>query len=230
MPLLAARRASRYRADLDATKAALSERDQLLAALLEVQRASAGDPWRRFLREYSPPPQVQRASAGDGEDFYPDANGCLRLSAGHVEGYRAADAVEHTPVTTLGGLVDKHVEAALTRGGAAASSSETADEFACPPRLVELCQRDAAWRDTPACVLYSTDTVGGNSGSPVLDAEGRFVAINFDRQRLGLMNEFKWSLEYSRSIGTDVRYILLLVGEYDGAKWLVDEMIGASSA
>ena len=36
--------------------------------------------------------------------FYPDANGCLRLSAGHVEGYSAADAVQHTPVTTLGGL------------------------------------------------------------------------------------------------------------------------------
>ncbi|KAH8047676.1 peptidase S46 [Aureococcus anophagefferens] len=41
----------------------------------------------------------------------------------------------------------------------------------------------AAARDTPANVLYSTDTLGGNSGSPVLDAAGRFVAINFDRQR-----------------------------------------------
>ena len=60
----------------------------------------------------------------------------------------------------------------------------------------------------------------------MLDAHGKFVAINFDRQRLGLMNEFKWSAEYSRSIGTDVRYILLLVGEYDGAQWLVDEMVG----
>ena len=44
------------------------------------------------------------------EAFYPDANGCLRLSAGHVEGYAAADAVRHSPVTTLAGLVDKHLE------------------------------------------------------------------------------------------------------------------------
>ena len=73
------------------------------------------------------------------------------------------------------------------------------------------CAADPAAAATPVCVLYSTDTVGGNSGSPVLDADGNFVAINFDRQRLGLMNEFKWSREYSRSIGTDVRYLLLLI-------------------
>ena len=66
--------------------------------------------------------------------------------------------------------------------------------------------------------------MGGNSGSPVLDARGNFVAINFDRQRQGLMNEFKWSKDFSRSIGVDVRYILWLVGTYDGAANLVDEM------
>ena len=81
---------------------------------------------------------------------------------------------------------------------------------------------------TPVCLLYSTDTVGGNSGSPVLDADGKFIGINFDRQRMGLMNEFKWSHDYSRSIGTDVRYILFLVGDYDGAQWLVDEMVGSA--
>ena len=76
-----------YVSERDATKALLSERDQLIAALLEVQQQHATE-----------------------EAFYPDANGCLRLSAGHVEGYAAADAVRHSPVTTLAGLVDKHLE------------------------------------------------------------------------------------------------------------------------
>ncbi len=56
-------------------------------------------------------------------------------------------------------------------------------EFECPPRLLERLIRDPEARATRVCVLYSTDTVGGNSGSPVLNAEGEFVAINFDRQR-----------------------------------------------
>merc|ERR1719464_2703020 len=98
------------------------------------------------------------------------------------------------------------------------------DEFACPERLAELCRSDSTVRAKPACILYSTDTVGGNSGSPVLNKDGKFVAINFDRQRHGLMNEFKWSKDYSRSMGTDVRYILWLVGTYDSAPALLEEM------
>ena len=197
-----------YKADRDATKAKLSERDQLIAKLLELQQAHAAD-----------------------ETFYPDANSCLRLSAGHVQGYTAADAVTHAPVTTLAGLVDKHMEATLggAGGGGDVDAVQGKGDFDCPPRLVELCGADPAVAATPACICYSTDTVGGNSGSPVLDAHGRFVGINFDRQRLGLMNEFKWSLDYSRSIGTTSQYMLLLIGRYDGAKWLVDEMVGGGA-
>lgn len=200
-----------YVAHRDRTRALLSERDQLLAKLLELQ-----------------------AKHSD-ETFYPDANGCLRLSAGHVEGYSAADAVVHTPVTTIGGLVEKHEENKLASAavvdagsGGVGGAQRGDDEFACPERLVQMCKADARVSATPNCILYSTDTVGGNSGSPVLDKDGAFVAINFDRQRLGLMNEFKWSKEYSRSIGTDVRYILWLVGEYDDAPDLVEEMTGST--
>jgi len=196
-----------YESERDNSKALLSERDALFAKLLDLQRT------------YS------------DEVIYPDCNGSLRISAGHVEGYRAADAVHHTPSTTLAGLYDKAVEAKLNGGGGA---SDEESEFACPDRLLQMLSSDGSGDgdDTaetigkvPVCLLYSTDTVGGNSGSPVMNADGEFVAINFDRQRQGLMNEFKWSKDYSRSIGVDVRYILWLIGDYDSASHLVDEML-----
>ncbi|KAH8061353.1 peptidase S46 [Aureococcus anophagefferens] len=149
------------------------------------------------------------------EHFWPDCNGALRVSAGHVRGYAPADAVAHGARTTLAGLLDKVLEARL-RGGA--------DHYEAPDALVTLLERDGAARSTPCCLLYSTDTVGGNSGSPVLDAHGDIVGLNFDRQRQGLLNEFKWSPDFSRSIGVDVRLILWLVGTYDGAPELVAEM------
>lgn len=156
---------------------------------------------------------LTRASAD--ERLWPDCNGALRLSAGFVEGATPADGVFHAPRTTLRGLVDKAVEADL-RGGDA--------EFVMPSKLREALAADPDALDRPCCLLYSTDTVGGNSGSPVLNARGELVGINFDRARGGLMNEFKWSPELSRSIGVDVRLMLWMVDEYDGAHELATEM------
>lgn len=177
----------------DKQKSLCSERDSIFAKLLDLQRQTSD------------------------EVIYPDCNGSLRISAGHVEGYLAADAVEYKPSTTLAGLYDKATEAKLTQ--------QHHNQFDCPARLYDLIKNNSSIRNVPVCLLYSTDTVGGNSGSPVMNAHGKFVAINFDRQRQGLMNEYKWSKDYSRSIGVDVRYILWLVGEYDGASYLVDEML-----
>ena len=58
---------------------------------------------------------------------------------------------------------------------------------------------------------------------------GELVTINFDCQRQGLMDEYKWSSKYSRSIRVDVRYILWLIGDYDGATHLVDALIAEDS-
>jgi len=188
-----------YTASRDTQKALFSERDKLLAKLLELQKANST------------------------EEFYPDANGTLRLSAGFVEGYTATDACTHLPVTTISGLVDKHLEAKLSGG-------DGDSEFDCPVRLVALCEEDPSTTKIPVNICYSTDTLGGNSGSPVLNARGEFIGINFDRQRQGLMNEYKWSHLFSRSIGVDVRYILWMVGTYDAAMHLVAEMVDSPSA
>jgi len=210
-----------FKRDRDTTKALLSERDKLFAKLLEFQQQ-----------------QSQKGGDGDGDDYYPDCNGSLRISAGYVEGYKAGDAIVHTPLTTLSGLYDKVIEAKLLQQATAASTSTSSSssnndndvttsssEFECPERLYKMLENDKSIHNVPVCLLYSTDTVGGNSGSPVMNKHGELIGINFDRQRLGLMNEYKWSSQYSRSIGVDIRYILWLVGKYDNVPHLMDEMI-----
>ena len=83
--------------------------------------------------------------------------------------------------------------------------------------------RRGKWYDN----LRDAQSFANAIGAGFLDAAGRFVAINFDRQRPGLVNEYKYDPRYSRSIGVDVRMILWLVGTYDGAADLVAEMLEA---
>ena len=158
-----------------------------------------------------------------GTDFIPDANGTLRLTYGRVRGYSPADAVEMTPFTTLKGIVEK---------GAANPGNE---DFAVPRRLAELAAAGElgayahpALNDVPVAMLYDMDTTGGNSGSPVFNARGELVGLNFDRVYEATINDFAWDESYSRSIGVDARFILWSLDKFSGARRLLEEMeIGA---
>jgi len=150
------------------------------------------------------------------KDFIPDANGTLRLTYGKVEGYDPADGVFHRPLTTLRGVLEK------TTGK---------PPFNTPPDLVRLLESrekaaasGSAPSDIPVCLLYSTDTTGGNSGSPVLNARGELVGVNFDRVWEATINDFAWSPLYSRSIGVDIRYVLWITREFSGAEALLKEI------
>lgn len=142
-----------------------------------------------------------------GAAFVPDANGTLRLSWGWVEGYEPRDAVRYEPITTVRGLLEKD------RGE---------PPYRLPARLRD--QAASGDRDVPVCLLYSTDTVGGNSGSPVLCASGELVGLNFDRPWEATINDYGWDAAWSRSIGVDIRYVLWVVGTVDGAVELLAEM------
>ena len=151
-----------------------------------------------------------------GKAFIPDANGTLRLTFGRVKGYSPADAVYNPPFTTLAGVLEK------TTGEA---------PFNAPPGLASLRKaRDFGrfahplLKDIPVCVLYDADTTGGNSGSPVLNARGELVGINFDRTYDATINDYAWSEGYSRSIGVDIRYVLWLTQKFARADFLLEEM------
>ncbi|MGB7296780.1 MAG: S46 family peptidase [Candidatus Aminicenantales bacterium] len=151
-----------------------------------------------------------------GKSFIPDANSTLRLTYGRIKGYEPVDAVYYAPITTLRGVIEK------TTGR---------EPFDTPPALAELFEtRDFGafehprLHDVPVCILYDTDTTGGNSGSPVINAQGELVGINFDRTYEATINDYAWSEEYSRSIAVDIRYVLWVTQKFGRADFLLKEL------
>jgi hypothetical protein len=154
-----------------------------------------------------------------GKDFVPDANSTLRLTHGHVRGYSPADAVHMEPFTTLSGLVEKH------------AAHPDSPDYAAPQELLDLARAGnhgpyshPELGDVPIAMLYDMDTTGGNSGSPVFNARGELIGLNFDRVYEATINDFAWDESYSRSIGVDVRFILWSLDKFSGARRLLAEM------
>ena len=149
-------------------------------------------------------------------DFVPDANGTLRFTSGRVRSYSPADAVIRTPISTLKGVIEK------TTG---------VEPFVTPQPVID--RFNAAdfgpfvhpgLGQIPVAILYDTDTTGGNSGSPVLNAAGQLVGVNFDRCFEATINDFAWDQSYSRSIGVDIRYVLWITGTVYQSQHLLTEM------
>jgi len=218
---------------------------EALAGLVDLDSAAittSDDPYIRFARELNSLNEeiMQRRRVRDGElkrleaelidakmawqskDFIPDANSTLRLTYGYIRGYSPADATYHAPQTTLRGIVEKQ------RG---------VEPFNAPQQLIDLYNtrdydksyEDELLGDVPICILYNMDTTGGNSGSPVLNARGELVGVNFDRAYEATVNDYQWSEEYSRSIGVDIRYVLFVTKYLGGADFLLEELGVAKS-
>lgn len=147
--------------------------------------------------------------------FYPDANSTLRLSYGKVEGYAPNDSVTYIPFSNLDELIAKE--------------NPNDKEFVVPLKLKELYQKKdygeyAVNGTVPVCFIASNHTTGGNSGSPVLNAQGQLIGTNFDRNWEGTAADVMYDPTQARNISVDIRYTLFIIDKFAGAKYLLDEM------
>lgn len=149
-----------------------------------------------------------------GTLHYPDANSTLRFTYGNVKGYKPREAVIYTPFTTLKGMFEKDTGV---------------DPFDVPQKLKDLQNsrdfgRYGVGDSVPLNFLATTDIIGGNSGSPIMNAFGEQVGIVFDGNYEGLGNDIFYDLNYNRTIAVDIRFVLFVTEKFAGAKWIVDEL------
>ena len=165
--------------------------------------------------------QMDYAEATEGkagrEAFYPDANLTLRVAYGHIKGYSPSDGVYYTPSSTIKGIMEK--------------DNPDIFDYNIPQRLRDIyAEKDyGRWADAtgevPVCFIATNHTTGGNSGSPVINADGDLIGLNFDRVWEGTMSDIVFDPEICRNIALDVRYVLFLIEKIGGADYLFDEMV-----
>ena len=151
-----------------------------------------------------------------GKATYPDANSTMRLTYGSVLPYSPKDAVMYNYYTTLKGVMEK----------------EDPDnyEFKVPAKLKALYeakdygQYAMADGNLPVCFLTNNDITGGNSGSPVLDADGCLIGLAFDGNWESMSSDVMFEPDLQRCICVDIRYVLFLMDKLGGAGHLLSEM------
>jgi hypothetical protein len=145
-----------------------------------------------------------------------DANLTLRVAYGRVEGFKPMDGVYYQYFTTLKGMMEKE-------------DPKIADYYV-PEGLKQLYQSKDygpyanSTGEVPIAFCASNHTTGGNSGSPVINANGELIGINFDRCWEGTMSDILFDPERCRNIALDIRYALFIIDKFAGAGYLLKEM------
>ena len=153
--------------------------------------------------------------------FFPDANLTLRVAYGSIRGYAPADGAYYEPQSTLEGIMEK--------------DNPDIFDYNIPQRLRDIyAAKDyGRWaiklkngkETVPVCFIATNHTSGGNSGSPVINAEGNLIGLNFDRVWEGTMSDIVFDPDYCRNISLDIRYVLFTIDKLANADHLLEEMV-----
>jgi hypothetical protein len=149
--------------------------------------------------------------------MYPDANFSMRVSYGNVKSYRPRDAVFYDYVCTAKGILEKYVPGDY--------------EFDLPSKQIELLKKkdfgqymDKAKNDLVVTFITTNDITGGNSGSPVIDANGNLLGLAFDGNYEALSHKIAFDKDLNRTICVDVRYVLWCIDKLGGATNIIKEL------
>jgi hypothetical protein len=151
-----------------------------------------------------------------GSNLYPDANGTMRFTFGPVRGYMPEDAVWYYPFTTLRGVINKE---------------KNEDPFDVPDGLVDLYNNkdwgiyvDPELEQVPVAFTHMGDITGGNSGSPVMNANGELIGLAFDGNYESMISDWQYDADLQRVISVDIRYVLFITDKFGKAGFILDEM------
>ncbi|HAI76138.1 MAG TPA: serine protease [Microscillaceae bacterium] len=148
--------------------------------------------------------------------YYPDANSTMRLTYGNLKDYTWEG--RDFPLKT-------YLSEVITKG----KMYESNPEFIVDPKLTELFNKKdfgqyAENGDVPVAFISNNDITGGNSGSPVINAEGQLIGCAFDGNWEAMSGDVAFETNLQRCISVDIRYVLFVIDKVAGAGHLVNEM------
>lgn len=160
---------------------------------------------------------IMEMDTAKAKKMYPDATFTMRVSFGNVKSYKPKDAVIYDYVTTMSGVLQKYKPGDY--------------EFDLPAKQIDLAKKkdygqyiDKAKNDLVVCFITTNDITGGNSGSPVLDANGNLIGLAFDGNYEALSHKIAFDKDLNRTICVDVRYVLWCIDKLGGASHLIKEL------
>ena len=159
---------------------------------------------------------LTRYRNSQGRAVYPDANSTLRVSYGKVSPLSPRDGMDYRPLTTVAGIVEKNTGV---------------EPFDAPKPLLDAIAKgdfgstiDPTLKTQTVDFMTNLDTTGGNSGSPVLDADGKLIGLNFDSNWEAVSASWMFDPRYKRAIHVDMRYLRWLLAKVYPAPRLLQEM------